>query len=91
MVVDDDFASFVDIISFNQYYGWYGDRLKISKTSIGKSELISLSLFQNLVQEHYKDIMEMSKLFGSLQNALYRETLPTLMRIPQISEFLHGF
>ena len=48
MVVDDDFASVVDIISFNQYYGWYGGPLENIKNlnwEIGMDKPVIISEF----------------------------------------------
>ena len=87
MVVDDDFASFVDIISFNQYYGWYGGPLENIKNlnwEIGIDKPVIISEFgAGALQGYHGD--EQTIWSEAYQNALYRETLPTLMRIPQIS------
>jgi len=87
MVVDDDFASFVDIISFNQYYGWYGGPLENIKNlnweiAIDKPVIIS-EFGAGALQGYHGD--EQTIWSEAYQNALYRETLPTLMRISQIS------
>ena len=87
MVVEDDFASFVDIISFNQYYGWYGGPLENIKNlnwEIGIDKPVIISEFgAGALQGYHGD--EQTIWSEAYQNALYRETLPTLMRIRQIS------
>ena len=87
MVVEDDFASAVDIISFNQYYGWYGgplENIKNLRWEIGVDKPVIISEFgAGALQGYHGD--EQTIWSEAYQNALYRETLPTLMRIPQIS------
>ena len=87
MVVDDDFASFVDIVSFNQYHGWYGgslENIKNLRWEIEVDKPVIISEFgAGALQGYHGD--EQTIWSEAYQNALYRETLPTLMRIPQIS------
>ena len=87
MVVEDDFASAVDIISFNQYYGWYGGPLENIKNlywEIGVDKPVIISEFgAGALQGYIGD--EQTIWSEAYQNALYRETLSSLMRIPQIS------
>jgi beta-glucuronidase len=86
MVVDDDFADALDILSFNQYYGWYGgkvDNIKNIRWDINIDKPIIISEFgAGALQGFHGD--SMTRWTEDFQDLLYRETLPTLAKIPQI-------
>jgi beta-glucuronidase len=87
MVVDDKFADVVDILSFNQYYGWYGgkvDNIKNIRWEIDIDKPIIISEFgAGALQGFHGD--SLTRWSEEFQDILYRETLPTLAKIPQIS------
>ncbi len=87
MVVDDNFADKLDILSFNQYYGWYGgkiDNIKNIRWNIDIQKPIIISEFgAGALQGNRGD--SGTRWTEEFQDALYKETLPTLARIPQIS------
>ena len=87
MIVEDRFASVVDILSFNQYYGWYGgkvDNIKNIRWEVDINKPIIISEFgAGALQGYHGD--EMTRWSEEFQDLLYRETLPTLVKIPQIS------
>lgn len=87
MIVEDKFASEVDILSFNQYYGWYGGKINNIKNirweiDIDKPVIIS-EFGAGALQGYHADSLTVWS--EEHQDLLYRETLPTLARIPQLS------
>lgn len=87
MVVEDKFADVVDVLSFNQYYGWYGGDVQNIKNirweiDINKPVIISEFGAGALQGFHGDSLTRWSEEF---QDLLYRETLPTLAKIPQLS------
>lgn len=87
MVVEDKFAEVVDILSFNQYYGWYGgdvDNIKNIRWDIDIDKPIIISEFgAGALQGFHGD--SLTRWSEEFQELLYRETLPVLAKIPQLS------
>lgn len=87
MVVNDKFAEVVDILSFNQYYGWYGgrvDNIKNIRWEVEMNKPIIISEFgAGALQGYHAD--EMTRWSEEFQALLYRETMPTLAKIPQLA------
>lgn len=87
MVVEDPFADMVDILSFNQYYGWYGgdiDNIKNIRWEIDIDKPIIISEFgAGALQGYHAD--NLTRWSEEFQELLYEETLPTLAKIPQLS------
>lgn len=87
MIVEDPFAEVVDILSFNQYYGWYGgqvDNIKNIRWEVALDKPIIISEFgAGAFQGFHAD--EGTRWSEEFQDLLYRETLPTLAKIPQLS------
>jgi beta-glucuronidase len=87
MIVEDEFAQVVDILSFNQYYGWYGgdiDNIKNIRWEIDIDKPVIISEFgAGALQGYHAD--KMTRWSEEFQELLYEETLPTLAKIPGIS------
>ena len=87
MVVEDKFADKVDILSFNQYYGWYGgkvDNIKNIRWEIDIDKPVIISEFgAGALQGFHAD--SLTRWSEEFQDLLYQETLPTLAKIPQLS------
>jgi beta-glucuronidase len=87
MVVEDKFADKVDVLSFNQYYGWYGgkvDNIKNIRWEIDIDKPIIISEFgAGALQGFHADAL--TRWSEEFQDLLYKETLPTLAKIPQLS------
>jgi beta-glucuronidase len=86
MVVEDKFADVVDILSFNQYYGWYGgdiENIKNIRWEIEMEKPIIISEFgAGAMQGYHAD--SLTRWSEEFQDLLYRETLPILAGIPQL-------
>lgn len=87
MIVEDKFAAMVDVLSFNQYYGWYGgniENIKNIRWEIDINKPVIISEFgAGALQGYHADSLTVWS--EEHQNLLYKETLPTLAKIPQIS------
>ena len=87
MIVEDEFAEVVDVLSFNQYYGWYGgkiDNIKNIRWEIDIDKPVIISAFgAGALQGYHAD--NMTRWSEEFQELLYEETLPTLAKIPGIS------
>ena len=87
MIVEDEFAKVVDVLSFNQYYGWYGgkiDNIKNIRWDIAIDKPVIISEFgAGALQGYHAD--KMTRWSEEFQELLYEETLPTLAKIPGIS------
>ncbi len=87
MIVEDAFAKVVDVLSFNQYYGWYGgkvDNIKNIRWEIDIDKPVIISEFgAGALQGYHAD--KMTRWSEEFQELLYEETLPTLTNIPGIS------
>lgn len=87
MVVEDKFAKVVDVLSFNQYYGWYGgdiDNIKNIRWEVDIDKPIIISEFGAGAQQGFH-ADEQTRWSEEFQDLLYRETLPGLAKIPQLS------
>ncbi|WP_418263694.1 glycoside hydrolase family 2 protein [Flavobacterium faecale] len=87
MVIEDKFSDVVDIVSFNQYYGWYGGKIEDLKNirweiDINKPVIIS-EFGAAALQGNHGDKTTMWT--EENQAYLYSETLPALTKIPQLS------
>ena len=87
MIVEDKFTEVVDILSFNQYYGWYGGDIKNIKTirwevEIDKPTIIS-EFGAGALQGYHGD--SLTRWSEEFQDLVYKETLPSLVKIPQLS------
>ncbi|MGB5942939.1 MAG: glycoside hydrolase family 2 TIM barrel-domain containing protein [Leeuwenhoekiella sp.] len=87
MVIEDKFSDIVDIVSFNQYYGWYGGKIKDLKNisweiDIDKPVIIS-EFGAAALQGYHGD--KSTTWTEDNQAYLYEETLPALAKIKQIS------
>lgn len=87
MIVEDKFAELVDVLSFNQYYGWYGgevDNIKNIRWEVDLDKPIIISEFgAGALQGFHAD--SLTRWSEEFQDLLYKETLPTLDKIPQLS------
>ncbi len=85
-VVEDEFAQQVDVLSFNQYYGWYGgavENIKNIRWEIELNKPVIISEFgAGALQGFHGD--SLTRWSEEFQDLLYRETLPVLARIPQL-------
>jgi beta-glucuronidase len=84
-IVDDPFGAYTDLLSFNQYIGWYDglpDKLKNIRWTFGYDKPVVISEFgadalQNMHGERTHRFTE------EFQKDLYAQTLEMLGRIPQ--------
>jgi len=87
MIVEDKFADVVDILSFNQYYGWYGgniDNIKNIRWEVDVDKPIIISEFgAGALQGFHGD--SLTRWSEEFQDLLYKKSLPTLVKIPQFS------
>lgn len=87
MVIEDKFSDVVDIVGFNQYYGWYGGKIKDLKNitweiDIDKPVIIS-EFGAAALQGFHGDKSTMWT--EDNQAYLYKETLEALSKIKQFS------
>lgn len=85
-IVEDPLAEFTDIVSFNQYVGWYtglpDDCAKV-KWVINYNKPVLISEFgADALQGRHGD--RLARFTEEYQEDLYRKTLPMLERIPQL-------
>jgi beta-glucuronidase len=85
-IVEDPLAEFTDIVSFNQYIGWYSglpdDCQKVTWV-IGYDKPVLVSEFgADALQGLHAD--RLTRFSEELQEDLYRQTLPMLEKIPQL-------
>jgi beta-glucuronidase len=84
-IVDDPFGEFTDIVSFNEYIGWYDglpDKCARIKWSIKYQKPVVISEFgADALQGLHAD--KLTRFSEEYQEDLYRQTLPMLQRIPQ--------
>lgn len=87
MIVEDKFADVVDVLSFNQYYGWYGgdiDNIKNIRWEIDINKPVIISEFgAGALQGFHADNLTVWS--EEHQELLYQETLPTLAKIPNLA------
>ena len=85
-VVDDPLGEFTDVISFNEYIGWYDglpDRCGRIQWSIRYQKPVLISEFGgDALQGFHADAL--TRFSEEFQEDLYRQTLPMLERIPQL-------
>lgn len=87
MVIDDRFSDIVDIVSFNQYYGWYGGEIKDLKNiswEIDIDKPVIISEFGAAALQGYHGDKNTTWTEDN-QAYLYQETLPALAKIKQFS------
>lgn len=87
--IDDPFADVVDILSFNQYIGWYeGLPEKCSQISwkIDQDKPVMISEFGAGAKAGYH-ADSLTRWSEEYQEYLYRETLEMINKIPQLSGF----
>ena len=87
MVIEDRFSDVVDIVSFNQYYGWYGGKIEDLKNirweiDIDKPVIVSEFGAAALQGNHGNKSTMWTE---ENQAYLYKETLPALAKIKQFS------
>jgi len=87
MVIEDKFSEIVDIISFNQYYGWYGGSIEDIKNlswniDINKPVIVS-EFGAGALQGYHADKLTIWS--EEYQEYLYNETLAVVAKIPQLS------
>jgi len=84
-IVDDPFGAFTDLLSFNQYVGWYDglpDRLARIRWSFGYEKPVFISEFgADALQGLHGD--RLTRFSEEYQEYLYAETLAMLQKIPQ--------
>lgn len=87
--IHDPFADAVDVLSFNQYIGWYdGLPDKCSKISweISQDKPVLISEFgAGALKGYYAD--SLTRWSEEYQANLYKETLKMLAKLPQLSGF----
>ena len=85
-VMDDPLGEFTDVISFNEYIGWYDglpDRCGRIQWSIRYQKPVLISEFGgDALQGFHADAL--TRFSEEFQEDLYRQTLPMLERIPQL-------
>jgi beta-glucuronidase len=84
-IVDDPFGAYTDLLSFNQYVGWYSglpDQLPLITWSFGYQKPVVISEFgADALQGFHAD--RLTRFSEEYQEDLYRKTLAMLERIPQ--------
>jgi len=84
-IVDDPFGAYTDLLSFNQYIGWYDglpDKLASIRWSFGYQKPVVISEFgADALQGRHGD--PLTRFSEEYQEDLYRKTLAMLAKIPQ--------
>jgi beta-glucuronidase len=84
-IVDDPFGAYTDLLSFNQYVGWYDglpDKLAQITWSFGYQKPVVISEFgADALQGFHADAL--TRFSEEYQEDLYRKTLAMLEKIPQ--------
>jgi len=84
-IVDDPFGAFTDLLSFNQYIGWYDglpDKLASIRWSFAYQKPVVISEFgADALQGKHGDAL--TRFSEEYQEDLYRKTLAMLAKIPQ--------
>ncbi len=84
-IVDDPFGEFTDLLSFNEYIGWYDglpDKLPRISWSLGYNKPVVISEFgADALQGLHGD--KLTRFSEEYQAELYRETIAMLGKIPQ--------
>jgi beta-glucuronidase len=84
-IVDDPFGAFTDLLSFNEYIGWYDglpDKLPLITWSLAYDKPVVISEFgADALQGLHAD--KLTRFSEEYQADLYRQTLAMLEKIPQ--------
>jgi beta-glucuronidase len=84
-IVDDPFGAYTDLLSFNQYIGWYDglpDKLQNIRWTFGYDKPVVISEFgADALQGKHGD--RVTRFSEEYQEDLYRQTLAMLAKIPQ--------
>jgi beta-glucuronidase len=84
-IVDDPFGASIDLLSFNQYIGWYDglpDKLSRIRWTFGYDKPVVISEFgADALQGRHGD--RLARFSEEYQQDLYRQTLLMLQRLPQ--------
>jgi beta-glucuronidase len=85
-VLDDPLIEYVDLMSFNQYVGWYDglpEKARLINWEIVQDKSVVISEFgAGALQGHHGD--SLTRWTEEYQESVYRETLDMLQRIPQL-------
>jgi beta-glucuronidase len=85
-IVDDPLAEVTDIVSFNQYIGWYAglpdDCAKVKFVVNGNKPVLISEFGGDALQGMHGD--RLTRFTEEYQENLYRQTLPMLEKIPQL-------
>ncbi len=84
-IVDDPFGAYTDLLSFNQYIGWYTDlpdALPKARWTFGYDKPVVISEFgADALQGLHGD--RLTRFSEEYQEDLYRQTLAMLQKLPQ--------
>ncbi len=84
-IVDDPFGAYTDLLSFNEYIGWYDglpDKLKNIRWTLGYQKPVMISEFgADALQGLHGDAT--TRFTEEYQEDYYRQTLAMLSRMPQ--------
>ena len=84
-IVDDPFGAYIDLLSFNEYVGWYDglpDKLLRIRWTFGYDKPVVISEFgADALQGRHGD--RLARFSEEYQEDLYRQTLLMLQRLPQ--------
>ena len=84
-IVDDPFGAYIDLLSFNEYIGWYDglpDRLPQIRWTFGYEKPVVISEFgADALQGLHAD--RRTRFSEEYQEDLYRQTLAMLQKMPQ--------
>jgi beta-glucuronidase len=84
-IVDDPFGAYTDLLSFNQYIGWYDglpDKLSQIRWTLGYPKPVIISEFgADALQGLHGD--RLTRFSEEYQEDLYRQTLAMLQKMPQ--------
>jgi len=84
-IVDDPLGAYTDLLSFNEYVGWYDglpDKLPLITWSLGYEKPVVISEFgADALQGFHAD--RLTRFSEEYQEDLYRQTIAMLERIPQ--------
>jgi beta-glucuronidase len=84
-IVDDPFGAYTDLLSFNEYLGWYDglpDKLAKVSWTLGYNKPVVISEFgADALQGFHAD--KLTRFSEEYQADLYRKTIAMLMKIPQ--------
>ena len=87
--IDDPYADVVDVLSFNQYIGWYDglpDKARQVTWKITQNKPVLISEFGADAKAGYH-ADSLTRFSEEYQEYLYKETLAMISRIPQVQGF----